>query len=96
MAELSMEALEELEEKIGPRQSSIRKLPDFVEPEKLYQELISSIYKYHPSTDISQIQKAYRIASAAHENQKRKSGEAYIIHPLCVAVILAEIGRAHV
>ncbi len=91
MAELSMEALEELEEKIGPRQSSIRKLPDFVEPEKLYQELISSIYKYHPSTDISQIQKAYRIASAAHENQKRKSGEAYIIHPLCVAVILAEL-----
>ncbi len=86
-----MEALEELEEKIGPRQSSIRKFPDFVEPEKLYQELVNSIYKYHPSTDISQIQKAYQIASAAHENQKRKSGEAYIIHPLCVAVILAEL-----
>lgn len=47
--------------------------------------------KYHPSTDISMIQKAYEVAREAHKDQKRKSGEPYIIHPLCVAIILADL-----
>ena len=47
--------------------------------------------KYHPSTDISMIEKAYKVASEAHKDQKRKSGEPYIIHPLCVAIILADL-----
>jgi len=64
---------------------------DFEEPVKLYDSLIQSVLKYHPSTDISMIEKAYRIADEAHKNQVRKSGEAYIIHPLCVAIILAEL-----
>ena len=64
---------------------------DFTTPEELYQELIASVKKYHPSTDISMIEKAYRIASEAHKDQKRKSGEPYIIHPLCVACILADL-----
>lgn len=87
----TLEAVEELEAKIGARRNSIRRMPDFSEPEELYKQLINSIRKYHPSTDITQVEKAYRIASAAHQDQKRKSGEAYIIHPLCVAVILAEL-----
>ena len=37
------------------------------------------------------IEKAYEIASKAHEGQVRKSGEPYIIHPLCVAIILADL-----
>lgn len=37
------------------------------------------------------IEKAYRIAKQAHEGQKRKSGEPYIIHPLWVGIILAEL-----
>ena len=64
---------------------------DFESPERLYQELITSVQKYHPSTDISLIEKAYRIAEKAHEGQVRKSGEPYIIHPLCVAIILADL-----
>ncbi len=87
----TLEAVEELEAKIGARRNSIRRMPDFSEPEELYQQLINSIRKYHPSTDITQVEKAYRIASTAHQDQKRKSGEAYIIHPLCVSVILAEL-----
>jgi len=64
---------------------------DFTAPEILYKELIQKILKYHPSTDITMIEKAYNLAYNAHENQFRKSGEPYIIHPLCVAIILAEL-----
>ncbi len=64
---------------------------DFTEPDKLYDILITKIRKYHPSTDLSIIEKAYEVAREAHKDQKRKSGEPYIIHPLCVAIILAEL-----
>ena len=64
---------------------------EFVNPEELYRELIGRVQKYHPSDDISMIEKAYRIASDAHKDQFRKSGEPYIIHPLNVAIILAEL-----
>lgn len=64
---------------------------DFTSPEVLYQKLVDTIKRYHPSTDMSQIEKAYKIAYKAHEGQFRKSGEPYIIHPLCVAIILAEL-----
>ncbi len=60
-------------------------------PEDLYSQLIDLIRLYHPSADVSMIQKAYDLARSAHEGQVRKSGEPYIIHPLCVAIILAEL-----
>ena len=63
----------------------------FTSPEILYKDLIRSIYKYHPSDDISMVERAYQIARDAHKDQKRKSGEPYIIHPLCVAIILADL-----
>ena len=66
-------------------------LSEHQSPEQLYQELISRVKKYHPSDDISLIEKAYNLASMAHKNQFRKSGEPYIIHPLSVAIILAEL-----
>ena len=64
---------------------------DFTSPEVLYQDLINTIRKYHPSDDITMIEKAYRIADEAHKEQKRKSGESYIIHPLWVGIILADL-----
>ncbi|MDO5415983.1 MAG: bifunctional (p)ppGpp synthetase/guanosine-3',5'-bis(diphosphate) 3'-pyrophosphohydrolase [Lachnospiraceae bacterium] len=63
----------------------------FTSPETLYADLIQSIRRYHPSDDISMIEKAYKIADEAHKDQKRKSGEPYIIHPLCVGIILADL-----
>ena len=63
----------------------------FTPPDELFAELVRTIREYHPSTDITQIEKAYHIADAAHKGQLRKSGEPYISHPLCVGIILAEL-----
>lgn len=82
---------EELENEVVSKDDNIKTMQEFVSPESLYQELIASVKKYHPSTDISLIEKAYKTADTAHKGQVRKSGEAYIIHPLCVAIILAEL-----
>ena len=71
--------------------ANVKSMEDFTSPEILYDELIASVKKYHPSTDISMIEKAYKIAYEAHKDQKRKSGEPYIIHPLCVGIILADL-----
>ncbi|MBO5093797.1 MAG: bifunctional (p)ppGpp synthetase/guanosine-3',5'-bis(diphosphate) 3'-pyrophosphohydrolase, partial [Lachnospiraceae bacterium] len=69
----------------------IESIAEFQSPETLYQDLISRVQKYHPSDDISMIEKAYKTAYEAHKTQVRKSGEPYIIHPLCVAIILADL-----
>ena len=69
----------------------IKALKEFLSPEELYADLILRVKKYHPSADISLIEKAYQIADEAHKNQLRKSGEPYIIHPLYVAIILADL-----
>ena len=75
----------------SPNDEELEAPADFTSPEVLYQELIASIRRYHPSDDISMIEKAYHVADNFHKEQKRKSGEPYIIHPLCVAIILADL-----
>ncbi len=76
---------------INREQSNLISTKDFVEKEELYNSLIECIRKYHPSANTEIIEKAYRIADEAHNGQKRKSGEDYIIHPLSVALILADL-----
>ena len=46
----------------------------------------------HPKADLGMIERAYRTAEKYHTGQMRKSGDAYITHPLAVATILAELG----
>lgn len=91
MADISTEELERIEREYHSGSDNIKPIQEFSKPEDLYDELIASIRKYHPSTDITLIEKAYHVAFEAHKGQVRKSGEAYIIHPLCVAIILAEL-----
>ena len=94
LTETKAEALKELESQAGSNMlesSRIRPIKEFVTPEELYADLEETIHKYHPSADLSLVKKAYRIARNAHEGQVRKSGEAYIIHPLWVSIILAEL-----
>ncbi|MBR1702343.1 MAG: bifunctional (p)ppGpp synthetase/guanosine-3',5'-bis(diphosphate) 3'-pyrophosphohydrolase [Lachnospiraceae bacterium] len=73
------------------RDEKISLAEEFVAPEVLHQRLIEHVKKYHPSDDTSMIEKAYAMASEAHKDQLRKSGEPYIIHPLNVAIILADL-----
>jgi GTP pyrophosphokinase len=80
-----------LNKELDTLESPVKAPADFTSPQELYDELIKSIKKYRPNTDLSMIEKAYQTAKNAHEGQKRKSGEPYIIHPICVAIILAEL-----
>ena len=57
-----------------------------------YESMMQAIARYAPSADLEVIQRAYAYADEKHKNQLRKSGEPYIIHPLAVAEIVAEIG----
>ncbi|MDE6990633.1 MAG: bifunctional (p)ppGpp synthetase/guanosine-3',5'-bis(diphosphate) 3'-pyrophosphohydrolase [Lachnospiraceae bacterium] len=80
--------------KARPKKTDERKIEyikEFQSPDELYQGLVRRVHKYHPSDDISMIDKAYATACEAHKDQMRKSGEPYIIHPLCVAIILADL-----
>lgn len=54
--------------------------------------LLATYRKRHPKAPITDINRAYRVASDAHRSQMRKSGESYINHPLAVAQIVADIG----
>jgi GTP pyrophosphokinase len=54
--------------------------------------LIKTVRNTHPKADLRLIERAYDVAAHYHRNQKRKSGDPYITHPLAVATILAELG----
>ncbi len=86
----TLAADESVEELIG--QETLIRLPEANTPEEeLFASLIREIRRYHPSEDFSLIEKAYRLAADAHKEQVRRSGEPYIIHPLNVALILAQL-----
>jgi len=59
--------------------------------DQLYQKLITRLKEYYPQCDFALIEKAYNFAKSKHEGQTRVSGEPYIVHPLEVANILADI-----
>lgn len=61
-------------------------------PNKIYDELFKALEDSAKGYDIEKIKKAYEYANKAHIEQKRSSGEPYIIHPLHVAKILLELG----
>ncbi len=78
-------------EKLVDSELTLDIVGDTDDPEELYSELIRCIRKYHPSDDLTVIRRAYEVARDAHANQLRKSGEPYIIHPVHVAIILANL-----
>ncbi len=54
--------------------------------------LLQTVRTTHPKADLAVIERAYVVAEEAHRGQLRKSGDAYITHPLAVTTILAELG----
>jgi len=60
--------------------------------QELYDDLIAKIRVYQPERDLSDVERAYNLAFDLHSTQQRQSTEPYIIHPLSVSIILAELG----
>ncbi|MGH3015882.1 MAG: RelA/SpoT family protein, partial [Gaiellaceae bacterium] len=60
---------------------------------ELFDQLVAEVAAYNPDVDRDLLERAYRFASSVHENQQRRSGEDFILHPLGVALILAELRR---
>ena len=56
-----------------------------------YENLEKTVRGYNPAADFQHIRAAFEFAAEAHKDQKRKDGSPYIIHPLAVAEIVAEI-----
>ena len=64
---------------------------DIKDPDKLIDEIIEMVKGYAPSANTDIVYVAYRFAKSLHEGQKRKSGDPYIIHPVEVAYIAAQL-----
>jgi GTP diphosphokinase / guanosine-3',5'-bis(diphosphate) 3'-diphosphatase len=60
---------------------------------ELFEELLAEVAVYNPDVDRDLLERAFIFASARHEGQQRRSGEDFILHPLGVARILADLGR---
>ena len=59
---------------------------------KKKREFLDTLLEYNENYDVDLIGKAYDVAEEMHRGQLRKSGEPYLIHPMAVAEILAELG----
>ncbi|MER3495862.1 MAG: (p)ppGpp synthetase, partial [Armatimonadota bacterium] len=65
--------------------------PSWEEPEPLH-DLLESLRDSRPDADVRKIRYAYYVAEQAHAGQVRQTGEPFILHPLAVAQILADLG----
>ena len=54
-------------------------------------ELVEKVQSYYPAADAQLIQSAYEFSAKVHQGQMRLSGEPYLIHPMAVAGIIAEL-----
>lgn len=77
--------------KINRVKKDISNPKSFTAPDELRQQLMETMQSLYSDEDIEMVGRAYEMAFEAHKDQKRKSGEPYIIHPICVAIILAEL-----
>ena len=66
-------------------------LPADQDPDVIYRELVGNLQSYMREEKLDTIQKAYQFAAHHHRDQKRRSGEPYITHPLAVANILTSL-----
>lgn len=65
--------------------------PNFTDPDVLFEVLTKLLTAENRQDEMGIIRKAYELAKEAHKDQRRKSGEPYLIHPVCVAIILTQL-----
>ena len=70
--------------------SEVQKEQENKEIVSRYKDLLRTSYQTLSEEDKAQIRLAFEVAVDAHKNQRRKSGEAYVFHPIAVAQIVAE------
>ncbi len=63
-----------------------------VHVDSVLQPLVDRYQARHPKADTALIEQAYSVARDAHQDQVRRSGDAYITHPVGVAMVLADLG----
>jgi guanosine-3',5'-bis(diphosphate) 3'-pyrophosphohydrolase len=56
-----------------------------------FEDILEKVETYHPHVDEDMLRRAYVVSAHEHKNQLRSSGEPYLVHPLAVAMILAEM-----
>ncbi|MCP3980434.1 MAG: bifunctional (p)ppGpp synthetase/guanosine-3',5'-bis(diphosphate) 3'-pyrophosphohydrolase [bacterium] len=56
-----------------------------------FEDILERVQEYNPNADVDLLRKAYVFSAREHRDQKRRSGEPYLVHPLEVSYILAEI-----
>lgn len=64
---------------------------EFKDKDQEFQRLLDTIHTYQPKATCDDVKKAFELAEEAHKEQRRVSGEPYILHPLAVAQILADM-----
>ena len=91
MTDGAVDVKKELEEREAPKTPDKAPSVSPLSLEERYERLESTIRDYNPQADFGLIRGAYEFAEKAHRGQLRKSGEPYIIHPVAVAQIIAEL-----
>ncbi|HWU20468.1 MAG TPA: HD domain-containing protein, partial [Nocardioides sp.] len=84
------------EERTAPRPSAVRarlaRMGTRSSANPVLESLFRAVRANHPKADLALLERAYTTAERLHGDQKRKSGDPYITHPLAVTTILAGIG----
>ena len=88
---MAEELLQETDDKVTNCNQNASPDVEQVSADELLARLKDRILRTRPDADFTRIDAAYQLARDAHEGQLRRSGEPYIIHPMAVALILAEL-----
>ncbi|MDO8484774.1 MAG: bifunctional (p)ppGpp synthetase/guanosine-3',5'-bis(diphosphate) 3'-pyrophosphohydrolase [Candidatus Limnocylindrales bacterium] len=75
-----------------PTAAALAQAPATPDLETLRANLFAAILAEHPGVNLQPVGEAFDLAVAAHEGQRRGSGEPYVTHPIASAQILAELG----
>lgn len=74
---------EKMKQNVADVEASVKKMEDFTSPTELYRTLVEGVKRYHPSDDLTLIDKAYRVADEAHRGRNERAA-SHISSTRCV------------